>query len=70
MERVTLVAEGSMLLGSKGHLLHKVTAPRSGDVTNLISIKKKKKKPQRSGKMRRQKNTFQMKEKTKYKKND
>lgn len=43
MERVTLVAEGSMLLGSKGHLLHKVTAPRSGDVTNLISIKKKKK---------------------------
>lgn len=44
MERVTLVAEGSMLLGSKGHLLHKVTAPRSGDVTNLISIKKKKKK--------------------------
>ena len=33
-----------MLLGSKGHFLHKVTAPRSGDVTNLIVIKKKKKK--------------------------
>ena len=60
-----------MLLGSKGHFLHKVTAPRSGDVTNLIVIKKKKKnKTQRSGKMRRQKNMFQMKEKTKYKKND
>ena len=35
-----------MLLGSKGHFLHKVTAPRSGDVTNLIVIKKKKKKKQ------------------------
>lgn len=44
MEHLTLVAEGSMLLGDP-LTLHKVTAPRSGDVSSLIFIKQ----TQRSG---------------------
>lgn len=41
--------------GSIGHLLHKATLPRPGDIADLLYTEKQ------SAKMRRQRNTFQTK---------